>query len=369
MRTLAKAAARSLFVLALACSAAATATATDTAARERDDRVISARAGGVNFVAGDVTFRRVGESDWRRLTTDDDLKSGDAVRTGRYGRAEILLNPGSYLRLDYDSEFELTDASLAGLRLRLARGRAIVEAMGYGSEGLSFIVSTPNAQATIVRTGVYRFNVAGPDSTEIVVQKGRALLGADRSTQLKEGRAALFTRAGGFEIVKWDKKKSRDGFDEWSRERAEELARINDKLQLRRTNSLLASTNFDHLFGTSNYNFLGFWLFNEAYGCYTFIPLMYGWGSPYGFHYSARFLPSNCRPCRNFPVYQAYRNWGGNFGANPFPPSGGGSRTGYGSDTSASKQVHTAPVDSKHATTGGGGGSAAVSAKGTSPKN
>lgn len=364
MRTLLKAAARSLFVLALACSAAAT----TTAARERDDRVITARAGGVNFVAGDVTFKRAGESDWRQLTKDDDLRSGDAVRTGRYGRAEILLNPGSYLRLDYDSEFELTDASLAGLRLRLARGRAIVEAMGYGSEGLSFVVSTPNAQATIVRTGVYRFKVAGPDSTEIVVQKGRALLGADRSAQLKEGRAAVFARAGGFEIVKWEQKKSRDGFDEWSRERAEHLARINNKLQVRRANSLLARTNFDDLFGMSSYSFLGFWLFDAGYGCYTFIPLMYGWGSPYGFHYNARFFPSNCRPCRRLPVYQAYQNRAGSSVANPFPPTGGGSRTGYGSDTNASKQVHTAPADSKHATTGGGG-AAAVGAKGTSPKN
>src|SRR5688500_1603831 len=65
---------------------------------ERDQRVISARAGGVNFVSGDVRVRRAGSEEWRALTTEDELKSGDLVRTGAGGRVEVLLNPGSYCR-------------------------------------------------------------------------------------------------------------------------------------------------------------------------------------------------------------------------------------------------------------------------------
>src|SRR5256714_11043214 len=58
-------------------------------AQNREEHFISARAGGVNFVAGDVRARREGESDWQRLSVKDELKGGDAVRTGADGRVEV----------------------------------------------------------------------------------------------------------------------------------------------------------------------------------------------------------------------------------------------------------------------------------------
>src|SRR5215204_2196029 len=64
----------------------------------RDSRVVSARAGRVNFVSGDVRLRRSGSLEWSALTVNDELKSGDSVTTGPGGRVEILLNPGSYFR-------------------------------------------------------------------------------------------------------------------------------------------------------------------------------------------------------------------------------------------------------------------------------
>lgn len=365
MRTLLNASARGFLALALAASAVAFARADSDDRRARDSRVISARAGGVNFVAGDVAVRGAGEIEWRRLTTDDQLKSGDAVRTGADGRAEILLNPGSYLRLAENSEFWMTDASLAGLWLRLARGSAIVEAMSYGTD-LSFVVSTPHARATVVRGGVYRFNAAGADASEIVVQKGLALLGENRSTPLKEGRAARFTGAGAIEIVKWDKK-TRDAFDLWSRGRAEELARANRKLQTRSVNTLLARANFDDLFGTGGYPLSGFWLFNGGYNCYTFVPFFYGGGSPYGYFYDARFSLANCRACRRHPGFALLerRNAELNTGIVVHPAPTASMRAGYGANNSL---IQLAPVDAKHPSAGGGG-SAAVGAKSASPKN
>src|SRR5437763_7312348 len=48
-------------------------------AQNREEHFISARAGGVNFVAGDVRARGEGESDWRRLCVKEDLMGGVAV--------------------------------------------------------------------------------------------------------------------------------------------------------------------------------------------------------------------------------------------------------------------------------------------------
>ncbi len=76
-------------------------------AQDREQYVISAKAGGVNLVSGDVTLKRRGEIQWQSLTSQVDLGSGDIVRTGATGRVEMLLNPGSYLRAAENSEFEL----------------------------------------------------------------------------------------------------------------------------------------------------------------------------------------------------------------------------------------------------------------------
>lgn len=62
-----------------------------------------------------------GNSDWRQLTIKEDLETGDVVRTGFDGRVEMLLNPGSYMRIGENSEFELADNSLENLEVRLIR--------------------------------------------------------------------------------------------------------------------------------------------------------------------------------------------------------------------------------------------------------
>ena len=58
-----------------------------------DDRfVISAKAGGVNFVEGAVgVVRKIGTSG--HLIKGETLEIGDRVSTGADGKAEILLNP------------------------------------------------------------------------------------------------------------------------------------------------------------------------------------------------------------------------------------------------------------------------------------
>jgi hypothetical protein len=262
-----------------------------------DDRLISARAGGVNFVAGEVSLKRAGRNSWQQLSTADELKSGDAVRTGADGRAEILLNPGSYLRLGESSECELTDATLDHLRLKLARGGAVVEAAGFDDADFAIALDTPQTQVAIVRSGVYRLNVASSNATELVVRKGRALVGRERAT-VKEGMAARVGANGVVEIAKLDKN-GRDALDAWSKDRAEEIARVNRRLQVPQLNARLSSFGFNNPYFGSNFG--GVWLWGG--GCYTYLPFVSGWSSPYGFMYPAwMFWPSelldacHCQP-------------------------------------------------------------------------
>lgn len=295
----------------------------------RDARVISARAGGVNFVSGPVEFNREGETSWNALTVKDELKSGDAVRAGANGRVEVLLNPGSYLRAGEGAQFELADTSLEDLRLRLTRGSAVVEATGYGGADLSITFETPQGRARIVRSGIYRFNVLPSGVTEVAVLKGRVTLGdGDGAQVVKGGHLVRFTGAGAPEVAKAKfKKEERDALDLWSRERGKELAKLNEKLSAQHASAAFESFNnsFSHTFYPRVY---GVWYFNARGGCYTFVPFQSSWSSPYGHSYwNYYYVPSgNCHLCAG--GRQSGRNNPG--GAQPGTNSGAGRQTGGG---------------------------------------
>ncbi len=125
----------------------------ETRPPSRDRFVISARAGGVNAVTGKTGVHARGSAVWEQLTIKDNLEGGDVVKTGLDGRVEILLNPGSYMRVGENSEFELTSNSLDNLEVRLISGTAIVEATGAEDTELMINITTPHAKMAIVRRG------------------------------------------------------------------------------------------------------------------------------------------------------------------------------------------------------------------------
>ena len=208
------------------------------AAQNREKFVISARAGGVNAVTGRAAMRAGGNGDWQQLTTREDLEKGDVVRTGLDGRVEMLLNPGSYLRIGENSEVELTDNSLENLEVRLLRGTAIVEVTGTDDTELLINITTPHTRMAIVRRGLYRVNVVPGDATELIVRKGRVML--DRThTKIKGGDKVVFSE-NSFSVAKLKKEdKTRDNLEAWSKDRAETLARANSSLSRRDINLLL----------------------------------------------------------------------------------------------------------------------------------
>ncbi|HEX7297072.1 MAG TPA: FecR family protein [Pyrinomonadaceae bacterium] len=305
---------------------------------QRSRFVISAKAGGINAVSGQAAVHGKGESDWQQLMVTDDLNSGDRVRTAGDGRVEILLNPGSYLRVGADSELELANNSLENLELRLLRGVAIVEATGVDGVELNINISTPHTKLAIVRQGLYRLSVTpGDNTTELIVRKGRVLLGSSQ-TKVKGGNKVVFSGANVSVAKLTDeekKKKNRDEMDLWSAERAKSLALANQRITGRMMTSAFSSWRG---FGWSFRN-SGLWFYNPLSACYTFLPYGYGWGSPYGNSYtnsiyyhpriyvrpspggwvapttttgSGSIVPTGSTPTRTTPVYP-----GGTTGSTP----------------------------------------------------
>jgi hypothetical protein len=171
-------------------------------AQNREKFVISARAGGVNAVTGRASMRH-GNTEWQELTIKEDLEAGDVVKTGLDGRVEMLLNPGSYMRIGENSEFELADNSLENLEVRLIRGTAIVEVTGADDEELFIGITTPHTRMSIIRRGLYRVNVVPGDTTELIVRKGRVMLEGSH-TKVKGGNKVVFSSSS-FSVAKLEK--------------------------------------------------------------------------------------------------------------------------------------------------------------------
>ena len=297
-------------------------------AQNREKFVISAKAGGINAITGRATVHSRGNSDWQQLSITDDLNAGDRVRTDFDGRVEILLNPGSYLRVGGNSEVELLDNTLENLEVRLLRGTAIVEATGADGLELNIGISTPHTKLAIVRQGLYRLSVVPGDGTELIVRKGRVIL-SDSHTKVKGGNKVVFSanNVSVAKLTKEEKKlKDKEEVDVWSKERAETLAKANRRINDRMLNSAFASFIDNDPFSRSR---LGFWFFNSHARCYTFLPFYYGWRSPYGNSYSNSVYYN--------PIYSYYPRPGvrtpgtGNTGYTPHPgTNGSGSSTGGG---------------------------------------
>lgn len=292
-------------------------------AQNREKFVISAKAGGINAITGQADVHAKGESDWQQLSITDDLDAGDRVRTANDGRVEILLNPGSYLRVGGDSEVELLNNTLANLEVRLLRGTAIVEATGADDLELNINISTPHAKLAIVRQGLYRLNVIPNDATELIVRKGRVIL-SDSHTKVKGGNKVVFS-ATNVSVAKLTKeeKKVQEDVDNWSKERAETLAKANRRISDRMMMSAFSTYRDWDPFSRS----YGLWFYNSRLACYTFLPFAYGWGSPYGGSYTTSIYGPYGYPRVSWPQGIS-NNPNGSYprGSNP---SGGGPSGGY----------------------------------------
>ena len=255
--------------------------ATFAQGQNRERFGISAKAGGVNAVTGRVSVKSTGQKS-RLLNSRDNLASGDIVTTSLGSQVEVLLNPGTYLRLAEKSEFVMVDTSLDNLLVRINKGSAIIEATGPDRLELRIPILTEQQRMTIIRAGIYRIN-ATPGTTELFVRKGRVVLSDNKNDVVKGGKKATFT-SGGPTVAKLTSS-DKDEFDDWSKTRGQTLARANQRLSARMVNGYLSSGSWG--FADARFGRWGLWTWSPFASCYTFLPFYYGWGSPYGNNYGA----------------------------------------------------------------------------------
>lgn len=243
-----------------------------------DTYVISAKAGGVNFVEGNVTIvRKDGKSG--ALLKSDTVEVGDKVTTGADGKAEILLNPGSYVRLGANAQFEFQSTELDNLKLKLAAGSAIFEV--YADNEFKVTLDLPANDIELTKSGVYRFDILADGRERIAVWKGKVIVGDDKS-EVTAGNEVFLKGTTASTIAKFDRK-NKDALDLWSDLRAKEASAINKRLKKAAlTGSLMDAYNRG---GWNLYSTFGVWIFDPFSGRWCFLPFGSGWRSPYGYGY------------------------------------------------------------------------------------
>lgn len=275
----------------------------------------STKAGFVNRVEGQVYIQRVGNelSDAGRASLGTQMKDGDQLITTTSSRAEILLSPGSYLRLDGTTRVRAISTRFSGMRFEVLSGSVIAEVSAEENATIKrenpLEIVTPHGTVNIARTGVYRFDVKDK-YTNATAYNGELYLGAREqllaktATKVGRGRVARLTGNGPApaEITKADSDVT-DSFFDWSFQRAETLVAAHRSV-LSRASSLTSLSNG--------------WIFDPFYNCYTWIPFGRRFYTGYGFGFYSSF--SACG-CNNWGYWYPY------YGSGPYNSAG----TGYGS--------------------------------------
>lgn len=245
--------------------------------------VISAKAGAVNYVSGKVSLNKKNGKNGN-LVKGDILENNDTVKTNSEGKAEILLNPGSYLRLSENSDFKFNSTSLDNLQVSLSSGSAIFEVMTDGKFEIS--VNTPKSDYKLVKSGIYRIDALADGSGKMTVWKGRAVYGQGKKDYVKDGQTTAIIN-GQTTVQKFDKDTKGD-FELWSKDRAKEIAAANAKLQQRAMSRSLLSSFSQDPWGNawSRSNRFGLWVFDPISRGHCFLPFGYGWSSPYGYGFN-----------------------------------------------------------------------------------
>lgn len=185
-----------------------------------------------NAVKGEVIYQR-GDGKFP-VESGMRLEQGDIIRSGKGSCAELLLQPGNYLRVGADTELSIFSDAHDKMRLKLNQGAIVVELLSRDNAGFSryliddatelIRVITADAEVFLNRPGVFRINATG--RTEVVAREGEAAI---NGFKVKKKRRAV--AASGSVTVSEIDPKLEDDFDKWSRERAAQLVQANKALK------------------------------------------------------------------------------------------------------------------------------------------
>ncbi|MBZ2183583.1 MAG: FecR family protein [Bryobacter sp.] len=316
--------------------------------------VISAKAGVLHYIEGDVQIND--QAQVMKPSKFPELKDREVLRTGE-GRAELLLAPGSFLRLAENSAVRMESNAILATRLTLLAGTALVEVLEMGKLA-SLELEIGQSKVSVRKPGLYRLEMAGP---VVKVYIGEVAVNSqDNLVRVTEGRSLVI--AGELAVARFDKKQNTDELVQWADQRAQTLALANIHSARTVSNGLASNQRL----GMSG------WFYNSFYGMMTYVPMGRGFLSPFGYTF---FSPVTVIAVYNPPVYampSSSDSFSGSRSQVGFNPGLGynttvmRSPTGYSGGGSAGATVSAPVAGGERAAGVSGGGGARGGGGGTS---
>ena len=243
--------------------------------------------GTLNYVEGqahmgsqELNSKSVGSSN---------LEVGQSISTDK-GRAEILLTPGVFLRLDNDSSAQMISPSLTNTEVQLTHGRAMLEVAEIHKQNV-IKIDEDGSTTQVLKDGLYAFDA---NSGTVQVFDGKAdVLDKDKIVALKSGRELNVESDARLKAQKFDKKNNEDDFYNWSSLRSEYESEANvDVARLGPSGVISPGWFWDPWF--SAYTFVpGDGIFYSPFGWGFYSPAWIGYYGYYGapYHYRPGYYP------------------------------------------------------------------------------
>jgi hypothetical protein len=177
-----------------------------------------ARVARLNYVNGNVSMEPAGSDDWAPAVINHPFTTGDYLYTDDGAQAELHMDVAA-IRMAPQTSFGFLNLNDQIVQLKLSEGGMYIRVHNFGS-GQMFEVDTPNAAVTLLRDGVYRFNVDPNGNTSfVVVRQGSAeVTGGGQAFTLNPGSSASLS---GTDQLSYDVENAPplDQFDTWCQQR------------------------------------------------------------------------------------------------------------------------------------------------------
>jgi len=185
-----------------------------------------ARPGTVNYIEGAAYLN--GTQLQNRNVGSTALDPGQVLTTGA-GKAEVLLTPGIFLRVDSNSAVKMISPDLTQTQVEVDRGRAAVEVDQIFPQNEVQIMDG-GVTTQLMKPGYYEFDGNTP---EAMVFKGRAevQVGDGKWETVKDHHElALVADGPGAKTASFDSKPTNDELYNWSSLRSQYLAEANNQI-------------------------------------------------------------------------------------------------------------------------------------------
>jgi FecR protein len=274
------------------------------------------RVARVQYMTGQVSMQPGGVNDWVAASMNRPLTTADRVWTDKDSRAELNVGDG-FLRMNSETSVTLTNVSDSTVQIELDQG-TLALTVRHLQSGEVYEVDTPNFAFTVMKTGVYRFDVyPSQDESWVTVRSGYGqATGKGPAVRVNSDMQIRFRADNSLQHTAYAAP-ARDGFEDW--------AQVRDK---RLDDSVSARYVSPGVIGYQDLDAYGNWVQAPTYGA-VWVPnsVPAGW-APYRFGHWAWIAPwgwtwVDDQPWGFAPFhYGRWVSYGGGWGWAPGPYGG-----------------------------------------------